>query len=109
MCVTTGPHGGGGSRGRGGAGSPARVLGCRRTVMSPLRGASSAGSGASPGTSRYGPFGRVGGSSEFEPQGFIARRLFWPARPGSSRPRWLGVVVGVLTPLQGPGQAEVGE
>lgn len=88
-CVTTGSHGGAASRGQGGA--------------------SSAGSGASPGTSRYGPFGRVGGSSEFEPQGFTARRLFWPARPGSSRPRWLGVVVGVLTPLQGPGQAEVGE
>ena len=89
MCVTTGPHGGAASRGQGGA--------------------SSAGSGASPGASRYGPFGRVGGSSEFEPTGFTARRLFWPARPGWSRPRWLGVAVGVLTPLQGPGQAEVGE
>jgi len=53
-------------------GSPARVLGCRRTVTSPLRGASSAGLRASPGTSRYGPFGRVGGSSEFEPTGFTA-------------------------------------
>lgn len=89
MCVTTGPHGGTASRGQGGA--------------------SSVGSGASPGASRYGPFGRVGGSSEFEPTGFTARRLFWPARPGWSRPRWLGVVVGVLTPLQGPGQAEEGE
>ena len=109
MCVTTGPHGGAASRGQGGAGSPARVLGCRRTVMSPLRGASSAGLRSVTGASRYGPFGRVGGSSEFEPTGFTARRLFWPARPGWSRPRWLGVAVGVLTPLQGPGQAEVGE
>ena len=47
MCVTSSAPGGTASRGQGGAGSPARV-GCRRTVMSPLRGASSTrGSGAS--------------------------------------------------------------
>ena len=108
MCVTSSAPGGAANRGQGGAGSPARV-GCRRTVMSPLRGASSAGLRSVPGASRYGPFGRVGESSEFEPTGFTAHRLFWPARPGWSRLRWLSVVVGVLTPLQGPGQAEVGE